>query len=70
MNVGVIRWEGSEEERVGKVDVDYSGPGETLSPHVELVKDPEQGGVGDIHLVIPLQGRGYTCVPWMPLGSL
>lgn len=42
-----------------------------LSVHiVQLVKDLEQGGVGDIHLVIPVQGRGYTSVPWTPSGSL
>lgn len=61
---------GQRKKGLGRWNVDYSGPGETLSPHVELVKDPEQGGVGDIHLVIPLQGRGYTCVPRMPSGSL
>lgn len=72
MNVGVIRWEESEEERVGKVEwrcIAEAGV-RRLIHIVELVIDFEQGGIGGIHRVNPVQGRGYASIPWMPLGSL
>jgi hypothetical protein len=60
VGVGVVRWEGSEEERVGKVEWRWiTVAGVRLLVHiVELVKCPDQGGVGDIYLAIPVQGRG------------
>lgn len=36
--------------------------GESFNNIVELFKDFEQGGVGVINLVTPVQGRGYTSV--------
>lgn len=36
--------------------------GESFNNIVELFKDFEQGGVGGINLVTPVQGRGYTSV--------
>lgn len=70
MNVGVIRWEESEEERVGKVEWRWIAEAgvRRLIHIVELVIDFEQGGIGGIHRVNPVQGRGYAF--GLSLGSL
>lgn len=65
MNVGVIRWEESEGERVGKVEWRWIAEARVrcLVHIVELVIDFEQGGVGDIYQVNPVQGRaGDMCL--------
>lgn len=70
MNVGVIRWEESEEERVGKVKWRWIAEAgvRRLIHIVGLVIDFEQGGIGGIHRVNLVQGRGDAF--GLSLGSL
>lgn len=71
MNAGVPRWPEPVGEGLGRWnrgELQWLGV-RVLVHIVELFKDFEQG-VGDINLVTPVQGRGYTSVPysgpWMP----